>query len=815
MDEAQKLVRAKDSTEWTNKLNLWKAVIDLAEGKASAASSPKVRKAVNDVQKLWRADRHHVVLLCRELAGIKAWADASLADDALNVIWQVRVEDPLDEITPFLRDLFWQRVRLAIQAASPEAVSEEQFQQLKEIFDVLKDSLASEQKDVSSAWRIEYRLSRAGKDSADALDAANDALDLPSTGSAYLSYVRTFGAIVRQEKEKNTILRWNWDWAGWQAFFDDLNAIFAPEAKDRDLLGDARLRKSTKWVRAAVLVFFDRKRIDSGRLPPEFPQEAARRLDVAFRHLQDGGGKLPDDLKIRWALASLYGAAPDFSGAEKVLAGLDLSPEAAGPDNPSAKAALSLLFGYLDKRFASDRAAALAVADAESVLAYTVALLKLASFPGPDHRAEAAATLSEQEATAVGVRILEPALIRAKTIEASGALSADLGLRVAELYEAAWYFTNRWPGIVLPVFCKAEGKDWRPAVLDRAIQLGQDRLMHQRLVRLVLERARFRILQFDLPGAIKDAEAVSKDNEIGKEAHVVLAKAYYWKAQQAPSWKQQLLDLKELIDICEKLESGELGPLDKNTRMDLDLRHSCALVLRANYTRVETFKPQATDLHRAVELAKDAKALRDELQLHDRTASVEDCPELALGNAYEDLAMICDEEPATNYARAIKEFESAAERQLVKRVAYRSIGRCYQRIAMEAYLEPEDFKSSAVTLLPRTNRMRRKRRKRNSGRLSWLPPMRRPRPGGPLCWNGKGSTPMRTSTTKTPSRPKAAAWAARGVLSRGPTSIAIARTWKGRRNLPNRRTASGRKTTPRKVVSISRSGLPCSGPRSI
>lgn len=221
------------------------------------------------------------------------------------------------------------------------------------------------------------------------------------------------------------------------------------------------------------------------------------------------------------------------------------------------------------------------------------------------------------------------------------------------------------------------------------------------LARLLLKRATLRTSSSNrnLEGAIRDAqEAIQHDPSLTVAHYVVLAKSHLMKARIAASDATKLVEVTESIKNCAAAREV-LKPEDIGSRIDILLVRSAALVDRANCVRDLTFQKQRGDLHQAIADAQEAAKEMKKLQQPAADGRRAEEPDLALGNAYEDLAWIGDENAPENYALAIKSFQDAREKEGLGGRAEVSIGRCYYRIGMQSGFEAKDFNSNAMQAL--------------------------------------------------------------------------------------------------------------------
>jgi len=237
--------------------------------------------------------------------------------------------------------------------------------------------------------------------------------------------------------------------------------------------------------------------------------------------------------------------------------------------------------------------------------------------------------------------------------------------------------------------------DWKaPAATTSPLQAAS---ADKTLARLLLKRARLRTSGSDrnLEGAIHDAqEAIQHDSSLTVAHYVVCAKAHLMKARSARSDATQLREVTESIQNCADAR-GALRPEDIGSKVDVLLVRSAALVDRANDVRDVTFESQSRDLHQALADAQEAATLFKKVgQVADGRQPEE--PDLALGNAYEDLAWIADEDAPANYGRAIEAFQNARRKEGLGGRAEVSVGRCYYRIGVQSGFEAKDYNSKAM-----------------------------------------------------------------------------------------------------------------------
>jgi hypothetical protein len=228
------------------------------------------------------------------------------------------------------------------------------------------------------------------------------------------------------------------------------------------------------------------------------------------------------------------------------------------------------------------------------------------------------------------------------------------------------------------------------------------------LARLLLKRAKLRQASAstsDIRGAIVDAErAITLGGHLA-EAYVMLADARYAMALQVSSDRAKLDELEKTIHACSQAE-GLADLIDNRTKGRLYLILGSAFVLRANYIRDETFRSQARDLHAAIEAVKKSAALQandapdvnpglpGEGLRFARNLNPSYVPDLALGNAYEDLAWICREDSIKNFSQAIAAFQRAAGNSaVVPAVAVYSSGRCYYKLASDTFLYAKELEN--------------------------------------------------------------------------------------------------------------------------
>ena len=131
------------------------------------------------------------------------------------------------------------------------------------------------------------------------------------------------------------------------------------------------------------------------------------------------------------------------------------------------------------------------------------------------------------------------------------------------------------------------------------------------------------------------------------------------------SYAKKLDELGQAAAACDEAQK-RLDAGDDLTRMDLYLVRSYALVEHANYVHDETFQQREKDLLEAIDGAEKAAELQADRPLlapggSDRPG---DYPDLAMGNAYEDLAWIVNKDPPGNYRQPLRRSSGRARRQL-------------------------------------------------------------------------------------------------------------------------------------------------------
>ncbi|MEI8372014.1 MAG: protein kinase [Planctomycetota bacterium] len=705
LSEAEKLVLGSPESErdlWNHKVDFWNSMVVFATSKPVDSHLPKLRDALKKVlDKPWdpkTLQANQVPFICKEVAVIAQCKDKAILDGSLillrNILGSFGIKEK--EIIPVLEALFQKRIHLVLQEEAPSGASSrevrEQFEKLDGIWKEIKSRMVGENLAECTAWNIEYGIAiPAGEE--ELANVLRDGMALPAKSGAYVSYVRCLAFHENHKKTQKLLPN------EWIAFLNDLGDVLAPT--NAQSLTPERMQHARQWAADAVreLCKPTRASVDGDIWRVDFPTSNAAQIHALLKQLNANGSKFTEDLQTAWAFAGLYQSPCDFQPAEKLLAAIDFKSDLPA-EQKLARESIPLLSTYLNRRLAGISLNQASPAEKTTVLRHAATFLRLF----PQLRV---GVISEAEAKRIAGKILDPAVNLADKIGVEEKGNQSLQAQRADLYEAVYDFTD--------VFSKIPWQDKsqdfadpkkrslrRAAILDSAIEAARQEPVTKTLARLLLKRASLRTISSNrnLEGAIRDAqEAIQYDPSLTVAHYVVRAKAHLMKTRIAASDTIKLAEVTESIQNCAAARKV-LKPEDIGSKIDILLVRSAALVDRANCVRDLTFQKQRDDLHQAIadaqEAAKEMKKLQQPATADRRRAEE---PDLALGNAHEDLAWIGDENAPENYALAIKAFQDAREKEGLGGRAEVSIGRCYYRIGMQSGFEAKDFNSDAMRAL--------------------------------------------------------------------------------------------------------------------
>jgi hypothetical protein len=727
---------------WSHRVAFWQGMADVAAHQPSASpsestrSSGELRTAMEKVLSEQKVPKtilaKHVPVICLKLEAIAGCNDKTILDESLELLTSILSSlggSVKTAVATALTPLFRARINLVLQEAAPgDSKPEEvqkQFARLNQIWKEIKDGMPADALAECSAWNIEYRTALDYQDDDYSIaDAISDFMGLPVKPGDHDSYVRYVRCLAGRENLKA---------AGklsaneWRAFLQDLCDVIA--VKDSRGLTRDRMKNARQWAVDAVHELC--KAVKTGArgdvFRENFPKEYAERIHALLKQLK-AGAKFDRNgdpvLAFAFGYSGLYVDPRDFDPAEDLLASEFKSGGSLAKGQASQ--AVPLLFAYVSRRLRPNPPITPDATGKIPVLVHAATFLRVFSRTRAGNLAEADANaLSEAEAARIIDSILNPATRLADDLAGAAKGNRALELQRAELYDAAYDFSDLFSKVSWQnpdqVFAKPEKRAQRRAeILDSAIEAarqGPEQGATQRvpgreqgverpalssllpaprsllLARLLLKRAGLlnNRSDHDLGKALEDAEeAVRYDASLDVAHHVVCAKVYLMKARGTVSDAEHLVLTDKSIRSC-AAATAALSPGDAGAKADVLLVESAALVDRANYEADPEFEEQRKDLHKAIDDAKEAMRCLNTLPQSAASGRRPEEPDLALGNAYEDLAWIVDEDAPQNYGLAIKYFKDAREREGLGGRAAVSVGRCYYRIGVQGGFTAKEF----------------------------------------------------------------------------------------------------------------------------
>lgn len=655
-----------------NRIEIWEQILVLADPQSSPAQVDAAIEATRkllpeDPSKPWPRITAEPLRLAEALAQFALRADrpatASRIELAIGVVRSARTRLPAmsARLAASLARLWAKRIEIYAGTGEPPPPTPGEFAGFQsdwgELGDADKTGIPTVYVD---AWRCEYLLMCSAKDPSGRDQAMLIASGLPANDVLpYVHYVRAaaFRAAHAQP----------------QAILDELPFVFPESKAAEDLPPElAKVPNRLKWAAGfAISATNENRRKSSGKgllgSPLSDPAKAEKsyKLLMAVRKISRGllEPERQRDLEIGLALAALGKATPDVDTARALTAELvKLKDDALGPD------ATAILHAYIKSRLTKGGALQLAAPERPAAVAACTRLIKLL-----DTRLQppGSVVLGREDAAALEATVLRPVL----------GLPQDAA--VQELAEFTWNMAQfvakhkdvAWPekdlnGLLIKLYTSA---------IDASARLDSNSRDAARLAMCYVKRGQLKTEQPkpDLKQIIDDANQAIALAPGLHAAHGLLADACLRRAQSQPTREQLVADLKMSIAEAQKAVAG-YSDADKPALASFLVILSSACVQRANYDNDPGYQKK-TDLATAIQSAHQAEQLN---------AGQADFPYLALGNAYEDLAWLEEEEPEKNFDLAIKAFTKAAESDYFPAKAYCSIGRASYRALADTYLDP-------------------------------------------------------------------------------------------------------------------------------
>ena len=198
---------------------------------------------------------------------------------------------------------------------------------------------------------------------------------------------------------------------------------------------------------------------------------------------------------------------------------------------------------------------------------------------------------------------------------------------------------------------------------------------------LTCGHARLDMTPPDLTKAEQHATAALTFSPDSHGANGLLSNIHLTRSRQQSTRAEHYQYLSDAIKVG--IQAVENSPQDDPQLVSWLLNLGTAYVERANYTRDLSLQNQKADLEKAIEYARQAAGLK---------SAYPDYPYLIMGNAYEDLAWLVEDNIEENYKEAITSFWTAAGKQnLTNAQALRSLGRCYYKVVVDSHLDPSQW----------------------------------------------------------------------------------------------------------------------------
>lgn len=640
-------------------IRLWQAILDLSDPASQpsriTAAMGAAREILPENSASWPQFIEEPLILCEAIAKFVLRPDRAATAEELDLA--IRLVRTARKRDPRLGPLWAKRIELYTRSNSPPPPSREEFSKFDEDWRSLDAAVrAGLPRARIDAWRCECLLLCSLNDSVDRDEAFAIARDLPKNDDPYIRYVRAL-ALRAASAEPETML-------------DELTHILPEPGTSRrlppELASSAqRLKHVASWAVTAI-DDLRRARQPRGLFAAAWADPA--RADESFKVLKAVRALGPvlsesdkqRDLNINLALAAICKTKPDLETTRAATAELIKLR-----DQDLGREVMAVLFAYIGSRTAPG-APQLAADEQMPFVATCTRLVKLLA----GH--ESTRLRYEGDARALKRSVLDPAPAIMKTIRPCRQVF-DYHAAAAELVwnhrDAGWGTNlNDWLAVLLS--SAIESSRGLPAA-DRDGAAATVATCLVRRGQVELERTKP-----DFKQAIDDANSALQIGPAIYTAHGVLADAFLRRALSRSTRPELLSDLKLSIDEGRKAK----GDPDKSARAKSLLVLSDACIQRANYDSDPAHQEtKAADLQTAIESAREAEQLQ---------SGQADYPYLTLGNAYEDLAWLEENDPETNYNLALRAFAKAAKTTYSSAQAYCNAGRTYYKLLAETYLDP-------------------------------------------------------------------------------------------------------------------------------
>ena len=559
-----------------------------------------------------------------------------------------RVNRRNDRMADVHRRLCEKRIELRVNEPTP--ITEEEFDAFEKDWKLIHAS-ASESWLVD-AWRAECRMELG----LPGVTSRNLKRPKPNEDlTAYGYYVRARAARVAAE------YRWH------DAVVAELaHAFVDPDASPKGLGTRDRLRKTA----ALILDASSRRRDLAGHYakldePPRNPFSGNRDYSTLLKWVRQSDSaaapKRKHELAVDLTLATWGDSEADPKMARAAAAEtLALADADLGADP------VPVLYACVKSYLPGSSASNLAVEDRRNAVRACTRLFALLG-----NRDECDGTLTDEYAKTLYNDVIEPVCSIAREQHSGAAPPDGLDEFYASIGRFIWnHAYTAWPG---------KGREREvEGLFTHAIELHErlspGRQDQKRLAEYYVRRGQSRVQSpgRNLELVLADAQtANAKAQSFG--SYGLLARAYLLRSRAQTRTEDRFRDLSNSVKFGEK--AREQCPENDRSRPDCLLNLSYAYLERANFSRDPA--QQSSDLKQAVALAELAASLDQ---------GNPDFPDLALGNAYEDLAWKSKVEPERNYKKAVAAFHAAKNKKRFPAAAMCSLARCYYKIVVESRL---------------------------------------------------------------------------------------------------------------------------------